>query len=174
MQAALNRYYCELILRRHHAGSDNIINHLGFQQFRAHAFIRMAGCARRFSLRICGFSDPFCGWLGARIRTWECRKQNPAPYQLATPTAESAVGRADHWDGGSIIGPLAGGTGRDQPAAGGLTGGQRHGFDRIAGILSLRVRSYATHLFVLEIGCAAIDLYSGRLALSQEEIRAAQ
>lgn len=47
-------------------------------------------------------------------------------------------------------------------------------FDRTAGILSLRMRSYATRLFVLEIGRAAIDLYSGRLALSQEEIRTAQ
>src|SRR5215468_8663467 len=47
-------------------------------------------------------------------------------------------------------------------------------FDRTAGILSLRVRSYATRLFVLEIGRAAIDLYSGRLVLSEEEIRAAQ
>jgi predicted GTPase len=47
-------------------------------------------------------------------------------------------------------------------------------FDRTAGILSLRVRSYATRLFVLEIGRAAIDLYSGRLALSQEEIGTAQ
>src|SRR5262249_13021501 len=47
-------------------------------------------------------------------------------------------------------------------------------FDRTAGILSLRVRSYATRLFVLEIGRAAIDLYSGRLVLSGEEIRAAQ
>src|SRR5262245_24942799 len=47
-------------------------------------------------------------------------------------------------------------------------------FDRTAGILSLRVRSYATRLFVLEVGRAAIDLYSGRLPLSQEEIGHAQ
>ena len=47
-------------------------------------------------------------------------------------------------------------------------------FDRTAGILSLRVRSYATRLFVLEVGRAAIDLYSGRLVLSGEEMRAAQ
>ena len=47
-------------------------------------------------------------------------------------------------------------------------------FDRTTGILSLRVRSYATRLLVLEIGRAAIDLYSGRLALSEEEIRTAQ
>lgn len=46
--------------------------------------------------------------------------------------------------------------------------------DRAAGVLSLHVRSYATRLLVLEIGRAAIDLYSGRLALSDEEIRAAQ
>jgi uncharacterized protein len=47
-------------------------------------------------------------------------------------------------------------------------------FDRTAGILSLRVRSYATRLFVLEIGRAAIDLYSGRLRLAEDDIRAAQ
>jgi uncharacterized protein len=47
-------------------------------------------------------------------------------------------------------------------------------FDRTAGLLTLRVRSYATRLLVLETGRAAIDLYSGRLALSQEEIRTAQ
>jgi uncharacterized protein len=46
--------------------------------------------------------------------------------------------------------------------------------DRAAGVLSLRVRSYSTRLLVLEIGRAAIDLYSGRLTLSDEEIRAAQ
>src|SRR5215470_8425734 len=47
-------------------------------------------------------------------------------------------------------------------------------FDRTTGILSLRVRSYATRLLVLEIGRAAIDLYAGRLVLSEAEIRAAQ
>jgi len=46
--------------------------------------------------------------------------------------------------------------------------------DQTAGVLSLRVRSYATRLLVLEIGRAAIDLYSGRLTLSGEEIHAAQ
>ncbi len=46
--------------------------------------------------------------------------------------------------------------------------------DQTAGVLSLRVRSYATRLLVLEIGRAAIDLYSGRLTLSEEEIREAQ
>lgn len=40
--------------------------------------------------------------------------------------------------------------------------------------LSDRVRAYATRLIVLEIGRAAIDLYSGRLALSDEEVRAAR
>jgi hypothetical protein len=33
MQAALNRYCCELFLCRHHSGSDNIVNHFGFRQF---------------------------------------------------------------------------------------------------------------------------------------------
>src|SRR5262245_21051809 len=46
--------------------------------------------------------------------------------------------------------------------------------DQTAGVLSLRVRSYATRLLVLEVGRAAIDLYSGRLTLSEEELRAAQ
>jgi predicted GTPase len=46
--------------------------------------------------------------------------------------------------------------------------------DRAAGDLSYRLRAYMTRLLVLEIGRAAIDLYSGRLALSPEEIRAAQ
>jgi predicted GTPase len=36
------------------------------------------------------------------------------------------------------------------------------------------VRSYATRLLVLEVGRAAIDLYSGRLRLSDEEMRTAQ
>jgi uncharacterized protein len=40
--------------------------------------------------------------------------------------------------------------------------------------LSDRVRAYATRLIVLEIGRAAIDLYSGRLALSDDEMRAAR
>jgi predicted GTPase len=46
--------------------------------------------------------------------------------------------------------------------------------DQTTGVLSLRVRSYATRLLVLEVGRAAIDLYSGRLTLSEEEIRGAQ
>jgi predicted GTPase len=46
--------------------------------------------------------------------------------------------------------------------------------DQTHGILSHRLRAYATRLLVLEIGRAAIDLYSGRLALSEEEVRAAR
>src|SRR5262249_23587554 len=45
---------------------------------------------------------------------------------------------------------------------------------RTAKVLSYRLRAYATRLLVLEIGRAAIDLYAGRLALSDEEIPAAQ
>jgi hypothetical protein len=30
------------------------------------------------------------GW-GARIRTWECRNQNPVPYHLATPQRIAAM-----------------------------------------------------------------------------------
>jgi uncharacterized protein len=41
-------------------------------------------------------------------------------------------------------------------------------------VLSYRLRAYATRLFVLEVGRAAIDLYSGRLRLSDEELRVAQ
>ena len=41
-------------------------------------------------------------------------------------------------------------------------------------VLSYRLRAYATRLLVLEIGRASIDLYSGRLALSDEELRVAQ
>jgi predicted GTPase len=41
-------------------------------------------------------------------------------------------------------------------------------------VLSYRLRAYATRLLVLEIGRAAIDLYSGRLALSDQDLRAAQ
>ncbi|HLN07695.1 MAG TPA: GTPase, partial [Xanthobacteraceae bacterium] len=40
--------------------------------------------------------------------------------------------------------------------------------------LSDRVRAYATRLLVLEAGRAAIDLYSGRLVLSDDEVRAAR
>jgi uncharacterized protein len=46
--------------------------------------------------------------------------------------------------------------------------------ERTAKVLSYRLRAYATRLLVLEIGRAAIDLYAGRLALSDEEIPAAQ
>jgi hypothetical protein len=41
-------------------------------------------------------------------------------------------------------------------------------------VLSFRLRTYATRLLVLEIGRASIDLYSGRLALSDEDLRAAR
>jgi uncharacterized protein len=41
-------------------------------------------------------------------------------------------------------------------------------------VLSYRLRAYGTRLLVLEIGRAAIDLYSGRLALSDQDLRAAQ
>jgi predicted GTPase len=46
--------------------------------------------------------------------------------------------------------------------------------ERTAKVLSYRLRAYATRLLVLEIGRAAIELYAGRLALSNDEIRAAQ
>jgi hypothetical protein len=46
--------------------------------------------------------------------------------------------------------------------------------DQTGGILSHRLRAYATRLLVLETGRAAIDLYSGRLALSDEEVRSAR
>ena len=46
--------------------------------------------------------------------------------------------------------------------------------EKTASVLSYRLRTYATRLLVLEVGRAAIDLYSRRLALSDEEIRAAQ
>lgn len=42
------------------------------------------------------------------------------------------------------------------------------------GALSYRLRAYFTRLLVLEVGRAAIDLYSGRLALSAAELSAAQ
>jgi uncharacterized protein len=47
-------------------------------------------------------------------------------------------------------------------------------FDKTARVLSLRMRAYLTRLFVLEIGRAAIDLYSGRLMLSGDEMRLAR
>ncbi len=46
--------------------------------------------------------------------------------------------------------------------------------DKAASVLSYRLRAYGTRMLVLEVGRAAIDLYSGRLALSAEEVRAAQ
>jgi uncharacterized protein len=46
--------------------------------------------------------------------------------------------------------------------------------EKTAKVLSYRLRAYATRLLVLEIGRAAIDLYAGRLALSDEEVRTAR
>jgi uncharacterized protein len=46
--------------------------------------------------------------------------------------------------------------------------------DKAATVLSYRLRAYATRLFTLEVGRAAIDLYSGRLVLSEDELRGAQ
>jgi uncharacterized protein len=46
--------------------------------------------------------------------------------------------------------------------------------ERAASVLSYRLRAYATRLLVLEVGRVAIDLYSGRLTLSDEEVRTAQ
>ncbi len=46
--------------------------------------------------------------------------------------------------------------------------------EKTAKVLSYRLRAYATRLLVLEIGRASIELYAGRLALSEEEVRAAQ
>jgi predicted GTPase len=47
-------------------------------------------------------------------------------------------------------------------------------FEKTTRVLSYRLRAYATRLLVLEIGRASIDLYSGRLALSDEDLRAAR
>jgi uncharacterized protein len=47
-------------------------------------------------------------------------------------------------------------------------------FERTTKVLSYRARVYATRLLILEVGRAAIDLYSGRLALSDTELRSAQ
>jgi predicted GTPase len=41
-------------------------------------------------------------------------------------------------------------------------------------VLSYRLRAHFTRLLVLEVGRASIDLYSGRLALSDEDLRAAR
>jgi predicted GTPase len=46
--------------------------------------------------------------------------------------------------------------------------------ENTAKVFSYRLRAYATRLLVLEIGRASIDLYSGRLALSDEDLRAAR
>ena len=46
--------------------------------------------------------------------------------------------------------------------------------EKTASVLSYRVRAYLTRMLVLEVGRAAIDLYSGRLALSEAELRAAR
>ena len=46
--------------------------------------------------------------------------------------------------------------------------------EKTAKVLSYRLRAYATRLLVLEIGRASIDLYAGRLALSDEDVRAAR
>lgn len=41
-------------------------------------------------------------------------------------------------------------------------------------VLAYRLRSYATRMLTLEVGRAAIELYSGRLALSDEEVETAR
>ena len=46
--------------------------------------------------------------------------------------------------------------------------------EKTARVLSYRVRAYATRLLLLEIGRAAIDLYAGRLALSDDDVRTAR
>jgi uncharacterized protein len=46
--------------------------------------------------------------------------------------------------------------------------------DKTTRVLSYRLRAYFTRLLVLEIGRASIDLYSGRLALSDEDLSAAR
>jgi len=46
--------------------------------------------------------------------------------------------------------------------------------EKTARVLSYRLRAYATRLLILEIGRAAIELYAGRLALSDEEVRFAR
>ena len=47
-------------------------------------------------------------------------------------------------------------------------------FENTTKVLSYRLRAYFTRLLVLEVGRASIDLYSGRLALSDEDLRAAR
>jgi hypothetical protein len=46
--------------------------------------------------------------------------------------------------------------------------------EKTARVFSYRLRAYATRLLVLEIGRASIDLYAGRLRLSDEDMRAAR
>ena len=46
--------------------------------------------------------------------------------------------------------------------------------DQTSGVLSARMRAHATRLIVLEVGRAAIDLYAGRLSLSDDELEAAR
>jgi hypothetical protein len=46
--------------------------------------------------------------------------------------------------------------------------------DKVGTVLLDRLRARITQEFVLEVGRAAIDLYSGRLALSEEELRLAR
>jgi predicted GTPase len=46
--------------------------------------------------------------------------------------------------------------------------------ERAGKVLSYRLRAYATRLLVLEIGRASIELYAGRLALSDDEVGAAR
>jgi uncharacterized protein len=46
--------------------------------------------------------------------------------------------------------------------------------DQAQSALSYRLRAYATRMIILEVGRASIDLYSGRLALSEVELRAAR
>jgi hypothetical protein len=43
--------------------------------------------------------------------------------------------------------------------------------DNFATVLVDQLRARFTQQFVLEVGCAAIDLYSGRLVLSEDELR---
>ena len=46
--------------------------------------------------------------------------------------------------------------------------------EKVATVLSHRLRLHATQIFVCKVGRAAIDLYAGRLALSDEEMRLAR
>jgi predicted GTPase len=46
--------------------------------------------------------------------------------------------------------------------------------EKTAKVFSYRLRAYATRLLVIEVGRASIELFAGRLALSEEEVRAAR